>query len=530
MAVTIYLRTLDNTPDLDRVFTLICRLSLGLAFFSLTPWSVLGSELLGSVGIILFGLAGVASVLTLKNSRRVTGYYFVSWLVISTTILWFSLKFFGVFQLGLNSEITVLLGCGLGILLFSLGLADRYHHLKHRIEGLHRLQIQQISAHSLSLESALNERTKRLKAEQQDKEKFFSIIAHDLRGPMGSLTVSLESMNDGVFEPDQSGIEVCAAASRKVLEKLESLLTWSQSQQGRLTPVPTTLEVISQLLIPCADILEPLASAKNIRLVVSSDDPAWIFADPNMMETVLRNIVSNSIKFSEPGTQIELSVNQKADNVHICIQDQGVGFNQEQFDQLFCLEGVSLSTKGTTAEPGSGMGLLLCKEFVENNNGQISVESALGVGSKVNLKLPYAEIRPKAPEGLPLQGENVLFLGMPSPADQQAQILLDQFGAQSHFAENLGQATPLLQRSEYRMIFFNGDSIESIQRGLKGHLQNHQKYYPSLIQLTTQAHHAIPATQKTGAFLGQLPCDFSWQQLQSLLKDLPCKSTKADSS
>lgn len=395
----IYLHTAYSAPFQDRIFSWLSGLSFGLALFSLAPWSVLNSGLLGGLGLVLFLLSGVAGSTAFRHSRRVAFYYFIAWLVVAGAIFWFSLVFFGLIQQSLLTEMIVLFGCCFGILVFSLGLADRYHHQKNRAEKLQKLQIQQISTDRLALESALNERTKKLKSEQEGKEKLFGIIAHDLRGPMGSLALTLESLRDGLFEWDQKGVEVCARNARKLLEKLESLLLWSESQQGKLVPHPRDVEVVELLFEPCIKFLESVAASKNIRLVIDSDGPFWAKVDPDMIETVLINLVSNAIKFSKPDTQIELSAIEAGNHVVITVKDQGIGVSEQQIEQILSPGGGSYSTQGTHNERGNGLGLTLCNQFVSQNGGTLSIKSVVNLGSEMALRLPLGR-RPSELVGL----------------------------------------------------------------------------------------------------------------------------------
>jgi len=216
------------------------------------------------------------------------------------------------------------------------------------------------------------------------KDKFFSIIAHDLRNPFGALKNLTEIMSDMYDDfSEEERIELLAEmknTSYKLFKLLENLLTWSRSQRGIIQFVPEEV-YFDQLVSNCYKLLSDNAKQKSIRLVNNVPKDIFFVCDNNMITTVVRNLVSNAIKFTPNDGSITVNYN-KIDNKHkISIEDTGIGISPDDIIKLFRLD-VSHTTIGTSSEKGSGLGLILCKEFVEKHNGTIWVESELNVGSK----------------------------------------------------------------------------------------------------------------------------------------------------
>ena len=225
-----------------------------------------------------------------------------------------------------------------------------------------------------------------------EKDKFFSIIAHDLRGPFNgflglSQIMAEELPNLAMAEAQGLAISMKNSAAN-LYNLLENLLKWSQFQKG---VIPFSPEVIR--LQPMIDECIAIASesAKNKGISISSSIPGdtKVFADSNMLQTIIRNLVSNALKFTPKGGKINVSAKTTSEYcVEIAIQDTGIGMSQEMVENLFRID-VITNRKSTEGEPSSGLGLLLCKEFVEKHGGQIWVESKEGVGSKFHFTIPY---------------------------------------------------------------------------------------------------------------------------------------------
>jgi signal transduction histidine kinase len=173
---------------------------------------------------------------------------------------------------------------------------------------------------------------------------------------------------------------------KNLFELLENLLEWSRSQTGNIEFTPEPIE-LNQLLALNAELLNAQANAKKIAIVNNAKSSIQVKAHKNSINTVIRNLVSNAIKFTPEGGTITLSLQQKANEAIVTVADTGVGMSEEVVKKLFRLD-TKLTTKGTANEKGTGLGLILCKEFIEKNGGRMGVESEVGKGSKFYFSLP----------------------------------------------------------------------------------------------------------------------------------------------
>ena len=235
----------------------------------------------------------------------------------------------------------------------------------------------------------LRENEKRLKELNATKDKFFSIIAHDLITPIGSIVNFSDLLIDNLFNySKEKRIEftkIINDSSKNTFNLLQNLLEWSRTQTNRIKLRPEIFSV-SELVDENIILLENNANAKNISIVSEINTNHKVFADKNMISTVIRNLVSNAIKFTDNGN-VTIFSELKEDYLIISITDTGIGMEKEVINKLFKIED-TISTKGTSGEKGTGLGLVLCKEFVEKNKGKIWVESEEGKGSKFSFTLP----------------------------------------------------------------------------------------------------------------------------------------------
>ena len=233
-----------------------------------------------------------------------------------------------------------------------------------------------------------NEQLIKLNAE---KDKFFSIIAHDLKSPFTGFLNLTELMADNTEEFSQAEFiknsKSLNEAARYLYKLLENLLEWAQMQRGSISFVPKEInlsDIISQNIV----IINQRALQKGITIINEVPASEIVYADEKMIATVLRNLLSNAVKFTKRDGKV-LVRSKKADNgmVEISVSDDGIGLSEKDIKRLFKIE-EKVSSKGTEGEPSTGLGLLLCKEFVELNKGEISVESETGKGSTFSFTLP----------------------------------------------------------------------------------------------------------------------------------------------
>lgn len=245
-------------------------------------------------------------------------------------------------------------------------------------------------------EAALHQANLALSKLNADKDKFFSIISHDLRGPFNIVLGNAQLLIQRADKFSRHDVEDMHLGiyngAKAVYNLLENLLMWAQlQQQGGIKYSPEPIE-LNKLADETLAVLAQIAVQKEIGLSNTIPLDLWVQADRHMLEIVIRNLVGNALKFTPRGGQITLQgdkngLNHQPDLVKVSIQDSGIGMNQADAVQLFRLDSHH-STQGTERERGSGLGLIICKEMVEQNGGTIWVESELGKGTKVEFTVP----------------------------------------------------------------------------------------------------------------------------------------------
>lgn len=264
--------------------------------------------------------------------------------------------------------------------------------LERLIEELHisREIIETNAAETVELNLRLSESQEKLERLNADKDKFFSIISHDLKSPMqGILGFSdLLASNSNEFSRDEItefGIELRDSA-RSLYKLLENLLHWSRIQLGKIEFDPENFYP-ERLAESAISLLKPNADQKGVKLLNKIDSNLIAFGDVNMTDAVIRNLISNAVKFTESGGRVVISAKRIDEGIEIAVEDSGVGIPEDRIDKIFDIDDFK-SSKGTDQEEGTGLGLIICKELVEKNGGKINVESGLGEGTKISFTLP----------------------------------------------------------------------------------------------------------------------------------------------
>ncbi len=245
-----------------------------------------------------------------------------------------------------------------------------------------------------------NEERKRVVHELEQvnvsKDKLFSIISHDLRGPISSLIMTTELLIHYYEKFDRASLEAKLkqnlTASKQIFNLFENLLSWAKSQLGKIEFEPERVDFYDVLSEVCP-LMQSQADNKKITILFDNDKHAEVYADKAMLETILRNLISNAIKFTPGDGTVEIKGERKNGSFVISVNDTGIGMKQEDIDKLFRID-VHYTAVGTEKEKGTGLGLILSKEFVEKNNGSIWVESQLGKGSTFTFTLPCSETIP----------------------------------------------------------------------------------------------------------------------------------------
>ncbi len=291
------------------------------------------------------------------------------------------------------------------IILFGIFLAYRYKlmrlDLKDKelqnieLEKQKIIALQQLSEQkNRELEEKVNERTvslQQVNAElintNQTKDKLLSIISHDLRSPIASLKNVLEMVSIGDMTQDEfKTISVALSQNvNAVFHTMDNLLQWSQTQLRGIKANPKTVE----LNAICKEIIElfhNITTAKNVSIINNLTDEMLVYADENHVKVILRNIIANAVKFSHSGSEIVVKGSARRNFIRITVADNGIGMTQDKIEKIMNAE-LTISAAGTKGEKGTGIGLLLCREFIETNGGKMTIQSEIDKGTTVSFTL-----------------------------------------------------------------------------------------------------------------------------------------------
>ena len=266
---------------------------------------------------------------------------------------------------------------------------ETMHNLNREISNLQRLLIKEKSSLEQILRQ-LNQANLELKEANATKDKFFSIIAHDLKNPFNALLGFSDLLieNLKIMEPQEieEQIQMFNNASHQAYKLLEDLLMWSNAQQGKITYIPQKI-IINNIFDEIQSNLENVAAKKSIFIKFDDSPDTALYADSNMLKTILRNLISNAIKFSPRGSDVKVQVDKENEFARISVSDKGIGISENNISRLWQLS-EQFTTKGTENEDGTGLGLVLCKEFVDKHGGKIWAVSELGKGSDFMFTIP----------------------------------------------------------------------------------------------------------------------------------------------
>ena len=290
----------------------------------------------------------------------------------------------------------------LGVTILLLILALLLLRAHHRAQKANR-QLAELNEEIKQKNTALKERNEEIKVQHQAihqqkqsleemnevKDKMFSIIAHDLRSPLNTLQGVLRLLHLDALSPDELKM-LLPDLSRKMdmsISLLDNLLHWARAQMHGLRVDPSTFP-LERVLVETIGHMDQLAEQKNIRIRYSTGYTLMVHADLEMVRLVMRNLISNAIKFSFPDSQVQINIAQKNQKAIISVIDYGVGMEKDIQQDIFSQSGYT--TIGTAQEKGTGLGLGLCQEFVHHNQGNIWVESHPGEGTTFTFTLPIA--------------------------------------------------------------------------------------------------------------------------------------------
>jgi len=251
------------------------------------------------------------------------------------------------------------------------------------------LNIRDITDHKKA-EEELNKSKTLLMEANATKDRFFSIIAHDLKSPFNSILGFSEILVNRIKNKDYYDIENYAQiindSSHRAMNLLTNLLEWSRSQTGKIKFNPEHFN-FTDTVNDVVELSNDSALLKSITISKKIPNNTYVFADQSMIKTILRNLISNAIKYTNQGGKILISLNQNQKEFVVSVSDNGVGIKKEKIEILFRIDS-NYSSLGTNNETGTGLGLLLCKEFIEFHDGKIWAKSKLGEGCCVKFTIP----------------------------------------------------------------------------------------------------------------------------------------------
>jgi signal transduction histidine kinase len=322
-------------------------------------------------------------------------YYLMAWFIVLVAAGIFTISSVGVMPGFLSTNYTGLMaGCIFQMLFISFALGDRWRTLEKEHQRAKQDELEREHEEKIRLEEVVKRRT--IEIQQQNvqleevnhvKDKLLSLVSHDIRSPLGSLHLALNLAKSGSlsaeeFQKISEGLE---AQLTQTTEFIDNLLQWAKLQMRGETFEPDRLD-LSELADESVKLLKPECVQKNITFKNHLHGSLQAFADLNMVRSILRNLLTNAIKFTKPSGTISLSAYRVDHKIIISVADSGVGIPEQNRNRLFTI--TSVATQGTREEKGTGLGLLLCKEFVEKNGGNIWFETEEGKGTTFFFSLP----------------------------------------------------------------------------------------------------------------------------------------------
>ncbi|MES2731085.1 MAG: sensor histidine kinase [Bacteroidota bacterium] len=333
----------------------------------------------------------------LRKGYRPARFYMIAWTALLLSLIIYISKNAALLPNNFFTNYCMQFGSAMEVILLSLGLGDSINSMKRERE---KAQLEVIlalqendrikDAITEELEKKVAERTQEISKQKEElevlnatKDKFFSIVAHDLKGPLNSMTgfFDLLANHAGMLsaEETQKIAKNLSQSVENTTRLTDNLLTWAMAQMNTLKHQPKAIS-LSKIIVEKSALFKESADKKQIALQTEIQPGLGIFADENHIRFVLRNLISNALKFTKPAGTITISAIFDNETVKVSVSDDGVGMDEEVLNKIFQIES-KYTSEGTSGEKGTGLGLLLCKEFVERNNGKLWATSLPGKGS-----------------------------------------------------------------------------------------------------------------------------------------------------
>lgn len=335
----------------------------------------------------------IIATTTFFSKKRVYRFYFIGNIALIVGIIIYILDASRLISSTIYSVNGIFLGSLIEMTLFSLALADKINETKRKLIAQELSQVREreaiIAEKNKELNETVKQRTAELQASNLTKDKLFSIISHDLRSPMAALKGTIEILDPLILNSTE--LEMIKKELSKQFtatdDTLQNLLLWAKSQMGGVSIQEEEIQ-LKKIIDQKTVLFALIAENKQIRLINNVEESIQIYADANHLRLILRNLIANALKFTQRNGTITISAIQESEDfITISVKDTGIGMTTEQVGKLF-ITNTHFSTRGTNNEHGTGLGLLLCKDFVEKNGGKIWVESEKYKGSTFYFTLP----------------------------------------------------------------------------------------------------------------------------------------------
>lgn len=272
----------------------------------------------------------------------------------------------------------------LSLVLLIISFTAMAYFYKHRSQ-------KKVNTELSDLNRIVTEQKNKLTELNFSKDRFFSIVAHDLRNPFNSLLGFSEVLHEefGTLSEEEKieYIGYMRKASQNVYKLIDNLLQWSRLQLGKIEFEPARFDLFD-VAVHTSTLFKMNAQKKKIEIINEIKANSFVFADRNMINTVFRNLISNAIKFTNAGGKIILSCDKRENDIIVSVKDTGIGINPKDIEKLFRID-IHYSNKGTEDEEGTGLGLVICKEMIDKHGGRIWAESPESGGSCFNFSIPY---------------------------------------------------------------------------------------------------------------------------------------------
>ena len=322
-------------------------------------------------------------------------YYLLAWVAPFLGGAAFTLSNLGVLAGVTNLNFaSVMVGCVLQTLFISFALGDRWRTLEKQNQFAKELELRRNQEENERLETEVRLRTTEIKQQNLEleevnnvKDKLFSVVSHDIRGPLNSLHLTLTLAKAGALSAEEFRHIASELDVRLIqtTEFIDNLLQWAKLQMHGETFDPECVE-LNLVVSEAVRLLEPECSRKGVRMINNVTNTLEAYADLNMMRSVVRNLLTNATKFTNNEGTITINAYRVDQRIIVSVADSGIGIAKQYADKIFTLS--TVSTDGTQREKGTGLGLLLCKEFVEKNGGKIWFETETGVGTTFFFSVP----------------------------------------------------------------------------------------------------------------------------------------------